>query len=442
VWGFAPSARLACNGGVTPRDDDDLSRRAAIAADATAVAAIAGRGLAAATAAIGDVHAAVSGRVFSLTGKPATPVRLMHNGISRGVYAAVGTGARAASKAAGQAVGAVATRRDHGMAQYRRLADRTGSDVVVGALNGAWGDTFVRWRNPLALEMTVRVAGKDVATTTDELRTAFPQAGSDVVVFVHGLCETDRAWWTKAEDHYGDRTSSHGSRLAAETGATPVYLRYNTGLHISDNGERLALLLDDLVTNWPVPVSRLTLVGHSMGGLVIRSACLHAEPLDVAWCGLTRRIVYLGSPHLGAPLEVAVTKAGIALRRLPETRPLANALASRSVGIKDLRYGAVQPGDWADVRDPDGWYEEPAECAPLFASADHYYVGVTLTQRQDHPVARMIGDALVTFPSASGNGPRRSLALEVDRGRHLGGLHHFDLLNHPRVWALLHEWLA
>jgi hypothetical protein len=78
----------------------------------------------------------------------------------------------------------------------------------------------------------------------------------------------------------------------------------------------------------------------------------------------------------------------------------------------------------------------------LLESAEHFYIGATLTRNQDHLVARMIGDALVTFPSASGAGPRRKLALDIDRGRHLGGLHHFDLLNHPRVWALLREWLV
>jgi hypothetical protein len=410
-------------------------------ADAVGAAMIAGRGLAATTAAIGDIHAALAGRVFSLTGRPATPVRLMHNGISKSVYRAVGGGARVASYAAGQVVGLTAAQRSR-TAGYIRVADRPAGDVVVGALNGAWGDTFARWRNPLALSMTIRAGGHDVDPTDAGLRDAFRQPSGDLVVFLHGLCETERAWWLRAEDHYADRSSSHGSRLAAETGATPVYLRYNTGLHISDNGEQLAVLLAQLVAHWPVTVTRLTLIGHSMGGLVIRSACCHAQEAELSWLEQVRRIVYLGSPHLGAPLEVAASAAGVALRKLPETRPFAKALASRSVGIKDLRYGDVRPADWSDIRDPDAWRAEPTECAPLLETAEHYYIGATLSRSQDHIVARMIGDALVTFPSASGAGPRRRLAFDIDRGRHLGGLHHFDLLNHPRVWALLKAWLV
>jgi pimeloyl-ACP methyl ester carboxylesterase len=418
-----------------------VTRQSEPLTDAKAAAAIAGRGLAATATAIGDVHAAIAHRVFKVTGRPATPVRLMHNGISRGVYAAIGTGARVAASAAGQVVGVVNAERGRG-ASYVRLADRPRGDAVVGALNGAWGDTFARWRNPLALTMSVRLDGHDVPLNPESLRATFPQASADVVVFLHGLCETERAWWLRSEQHYGERRSTHGSRIAARTGASPVYLRYNTGLHISDNGEQLAALLAELVAHWPVEVARLTLVGHSMGGLVIRSACCQALEAEEEWVGLVRRILYLGSPHLGAPLEVAATAAGAALQRLPETNPLATALASRSVGIKDLRYGDIRPVDWADIRDPDAWRQEPAECAPLLESAEHFYIGATLTRDQDHIVARMIGDALVTFPSASGSGPRRQLAFDIDRGRHLGGLHHFDLLNHPRVWEVVREWLG
>jgi hypothetical protein len=157
---------------------------------------------------------------------------------------------------------------------------------------------------------------------------------------------------------------------------------------------------------------------------------------------LTSRVVYLGSPHLGAPLELAATRAAAALRRLPETRALGDALTSRSVGIKDLRYGDVRSSDWADVVDLDAWRDEPVDCAPLLESAEHYYIGATLSRRQDTVAARVLGDALVTWPSASGNGRRRRLALDIDRGRHLGGLHHFDLLNHPRVYAVLEDWLG
>jgi pimeloyl-ACP methyl ester carboxylesterase len=322
------------------------------------------------------------------------------------------------------------------------LSERARGNVVVGALNGAWGDLLARTDSPLALRMTVRHQDRDVDVTADGLRAAFPAASGDVAVFVHGLCETDASWRMAAARHYGDPRSTHGSRLQAATGLTPVYIRYNTGLHVSDNGEHLDQLLSTLVAHWPVPLNRLTLVGHSMGGLILRSATHRDCSGARQWTPLVSRVVYLGSPHLGAPLEVGAAAAARMLRRLPETAPLARALATRSVGIKDLRFGDVLADDWAPYDDLDASRVEPDRCEPLLEDAEHYYVGATITRRHDTVAARIIGDALVPFHSASGQGKLRRLGLQVEHGRHLAGLHHFDLLNHPRVYDVLHDWLA
>jgi pimeloyl-ACP methyl ester carboxylesterase len=413
--------------------------------DARAAADVVGRALSGTSGVVRDVHAAVAQRIFGAVGPTGAPARLMHGGVSRGVYAAVGAGTRAAAGVAGMVAGAAIASRD--VAGDRvALRDTWLGAPVVAAVNGAWGDSLARWGNPLELGMTVRSRGRDVAVERDALRRAFPAASGDVVVFLHGLCESDASWWLSARQHWGDASSTHGSRLRELTGATPVYLRYNSGLHVSDNGARLDELLEQLVAAWPVRVDRLTLVGHSMGGLVARSACALAVDADGTknreWVRRLRRVVYLGSPHLGAPLEVGAVAAGLALNRLPETAPLAKALAGRSVGIKDLRFGALHAADWDSLEDPDAWRAAPTEDSPLLPEVDHYFIGVTITQAPDSRVARVLGDSLVTYTSASGDDGKRSLAFEVDRGRHLGGLHHFDLLNSPRVWEVLEAWLV
>ena len=112
------------------------------------------------------------------------------------------------------------------------------------------------------------------------------------------------------------------------------------------------------------------------------------------------------------------------------------------MGIKNLRFGDISAADCPDDADLDTWRPEPSECVPLLDSAEHYYIGATLGRRTDSVAARVLGDVLVPWPSASGTGRRRRLALDVDRGRHLAGLHHFDLLNHPRVYAVLRDWLS
>jgi pimeloyl-ACP methyl ester carboxylesterase len=406
--------------------------------DLKAALELAGRGLGAATAMVRDVHVAIARRAFTASGPASRPAHLMHDAISRKVYTAVGGGARIAATVSGVAVAARAA----GDPSYRPLADRPRGNVVVGAVNGAWGDFLARTGSPLALRMSVRVRGRDVGLTREQLAAAHPGATGDVVVFLHGLCETDASWALGALKRYGDATSTHGSRLSEELGVTPVFLRYNTGLHISDNGAQLSALLTELVDQWPVPLRRLTLIGHSMGGLVIRSASHVGCESDAPWIALTKRIVYLGSPHLGAPLEIGAARAARAMRRLPETKPVGDALAGRSLGIKDLRFGDVLATDWADIDDLDAERPEPGECPALLDGAEHYYIGATISRRHDTVAARVIGDALVPFASASGSGKVRRLGLDVDRGRHLGGLHHFDLLNHPRVYDVVKEWLA
>jgi PGAP1-like protein len=384
-----------------------------------------------------DVHRAVAERVFGAVGQVASPVRLLHDGIAEGVYAVVGAAhavlPRAASVLAAGAVGPG----DPVLSAARPAA----LALTLAVANGVWGDTL-RGRHPeLSLTMTVRSAGRDVTPTAEALAGAFAGATSRVAVFVPGLCETEEYWSLHSRRHYGTDRETYGSRLARDLGYTPVYLRYNTGLRISDNGARLASLLDDLVAGWPVPVTEIVLVGHSMGGLVIRSACHHAAVDGHRCAALVRHVFCLGTPHLGAPLEKGVNAAAWLLARAPETRPAARLLNSRSVGIKDLRYGALVAADWSDA-DPDEFLHDRCTEVPFLPHAGYYFIGATLTASADHPLAALAGDLFVQFPSASGRGRRRRIPFPVDHGRHLGGLHHFDLLNHPDVYNLLRHWLA
>jgi pimeloyl-ACP methyl ester carboxylesterase len=219
-----------------------------------------------------------------------------------------------------------------------------------------------------------------------------------------------------------------------------LYLRYNTGRHISDNGRDLAAMLEALVTNWPVAVEQLVLVGHSMGGLVARSACHAGEREGHAWTGPVSHVFCLGTPHLGADLEKGANVLSWGLSRLPETRPLAMALNARSVGIKDLRFGSCAEEDWRD-QDADEFLRDRCGEVPFLPHARYFFVGATLSPA---PLGRALGDLLVRMPSASGrgNGRGRRIPFEVDCGLELSGLTHFDLLCHPAVLGQLTAWLG
>jgi pimeloyl-ACP methyl ester carboxylesterase len=266
---------------------------------------------------------------------------------------------------------------------------------------------------------------------------AFPGATRRIVVFVHGLMGTEFPWrWFAAED--GD---TYGSRLARDLSVTPIYIRYNTGRHISANGRSLAELLERLVAAWPVEVDEVALIGHSMGGLVARSACCHGSEGGHDWARRVRHVVSLGTPHMGAPLAQAVHYVSAGLNALPETRPVAGLLRRRSSGIRDLRQGSVVDEDWKDC-DPDALGAVVCKEVPLLEGATHCFVTATIMSSETHPLSRLIGDWLVLQPSASGRSRSRRIPFEAEYGMHLGPSNHLALLNHPAVYDRLRTWLA
>jgi pimeloyl-ACP methyl ester carboxylesterase len=379
--------------------------------------------LARATGGIGSIQRAISARVFRAVGPGAALVRPVHEVITRGVYRGLGTGTRAL----GLAAGVVAASREGAV-----MSSSPRGAAVLAAITGLTGDALEEQGSPLAQPMAVRVGGEPVPLEPHALAAAFPEATPRVVVFLHGLMETEFSWGAR---------ETYGTRLARELGYTPVYVRYNSGVHISQNGRCLSELMNELHAAWPVDVERIALVGHSMGGLVARSACHHGAADGAAWAQLVKTSVSLGTPHMGAPLEQAVHYLSAGLARLPETRPFANFLRRRSGGIRDLRQGSLVDEDWRDC-DPDAL--RAAACAeiPLLEGATHCFVSATVTRSDRHPVGRMIGDTLVLKPSATGRSRTRRIPFEEEFGMHLGGAHHFALLNHPAVYEKLRAWLG
>jgi pimeloyl-ACP methyl ester carboxylesterase len=284
--------------------------------EATAVSRLAGIVLGGGTTRIHELHGGIAGRAFVGVGPAARPVQAIHDGIASFTYRAVG----ATLSAGASAVGALASRQVNG----RPLDDTPAARVALAILNGAHGDLLDRETPALATTMTLRQAGQVVLVQAHALAAAYPEASGRLVVFLHGLTETEGAWCYKSDRHHGRPGVTYGTLLEEDLGLTPLFLRYNTGLHISDNGRRLADLLDRLVGAWPVPLQDLVLVGHSMGGLVARSALHQAGGgTDAArpWTRLVRDTITLGTPHLGAPLERGVHALTHTLARLPETRP-------------------------------------------------------------------------------------------------------------------------
>jgi pimeloyl-ACP methyl ester carboxylesterase len=364
------------------------------------------------SARVKEMHKAIADQSFDvltripLIAGPAALVRTAHDAIAGGVYAAIHHGS-------GGLLGAASM-------VERNLPENAGEQPpgqiarsMRSALNAAFGDHLAQTGNVLAIEMGIYHHGRQLAIERDALAAAFPAAGRRLCVFIHGLA-FDEHCWQPADA----REIDFARELHAEFGYTSLYVRYNTGLPIADNGARLSALLEELAAAWPETVDDLLLIGHSMGGLVAREACELAAGDDLHWPQLTSMLICLGSPHLGSPVERLGHAVNTALDRHAVTAPLGKIAAIRSQGVKDLRHG------------PGASPETPHAIALRF-------LGGTLTDDVDHPLAGWFGDGLVTMGSATDH----PVTGDVKSAR-IGGIAHMALVTEPRVFAQIRDWLA
>lgn len=400
--GPAPSRRQPPSHPASPADGAGLAAALALATDYADQIVL---------GTVRDVHTAIASRAFGLTNLATAggsrSHQRVHDGISQAIYGGLSLGARLV------ATGLRASDR-----RGPRLEATAPGRQLLSVVNGLIGDRLAEERPELAIGMAVRRRGCDVPLEREALARAFPGATGDLVVFLHGLGENDDSWNVRREELGG----SYGSRLAVDTGWTPIFLRANTGLPISDNGAALASLLDGLVEHWPTEVRRIALVGHSMGGLILRAACAVVTDAERQWSRLVTDVVTLGTPHLGAPLERTVHVGARALGVLPESAPFGRILEYRSVGILGLRRGLA-----ADVQH--------------LPHARYHLVAATLAAARRHPVSEVFGDLLVRYPSAVGRDHRGREMFPGADVLHVRG-DHFGLLNHPQVYDALRRWLA
>ena len=308
---------------------------------------------------------------------------------------------------------------------------RPAMEAALAVLNGVVGDHLAATGNPLAIQMRLRREGVPLELRRASLAAALPGAGGRILVLVHGSCMNDLLWRRNGHDH--------GAALARDLGYTPLYLHYDSGRHVSTNGRDLAVLLEELVAAWPVRVAEVSLLGHSMGGLVSRSACHQAEEAGMRWRRHLRTMVFLGTPHHGAPAERLGNWVNVVLGAAPFTGPLARLPRIRSAGVTDLRHGSLLEADWQGRdrfgRGPDGRHPVPlprrVRCLAMAAS---------MAKGPDAPPR---GDGLVPVDSALGRhpDPERTLSLPTS-GRFIAyGAGHLDLLDRPEVYAHLRDWL-
>ncbi|HUS22593.1 MAG TPA: hypothetical protein VMZ66_11360 [Aeromicrobium sp.] len=375
-----------------------------------------------------DVHQAISKRAFGATRAVGGRVpESFHDAVMTSLYGAISGVLRISS-------GSIRALAKRGVGRPVE-SSRMGRGVVA-AVNGLIGDELRMVDDPQAIVMAVRKDGGDIPVSPWPIGESFRDATSHIVLFLHGLCESDESW------NQGDRstTSTYAQRIKDDTDGTPVFIRYNTGLRVSENGKHLDWLIRQLVASWPTDVTRITLVGHSMGGLVVRGATNHATASGQTWQHLVRDVICLGTPHTGAALEKVAHVGSRVLHFFPESRPFSSILNARSGGILDLRHGYITKEEWEGQDLTQLWGLDRIAAAPL-PHAEYHFVIATLGATKRHPFSTVLGDLLVHFSSAAGIG-RSGTVVDGARLEYLPSTHHFALLNHPRIADWLVQWIT
>jgi len=375
------------------------------------------------TALVEAMHAVIS---------PVVPSRHKKEARTAGITGLVYRTVRGATRVVGAGI-------DAALAQLVPLLETRDSspqrEAVVAALNGVLGDHLVATGNPLAIDMRLRRDGIALSLSQAHLRASMPAATGKVAVLIHGLAMNDVQWSRQGP--------GIGAALARDFGYTPVYLHYNTGLHISTNGRSFAALLEQLVDEWPVAVEELTVVAHSMGGLVTRSAHFYGARAELTWPGRLRRIFFLGTPHHGAPLERGGNALDFIIGLNPYSAPFARLGKIRSAGITDLRYGTVLDEEW-EGRDRFDGAKDARLPLPLPAGVECYAIAAVAGENPGAVGRDLLGDGLVPQASALGRHRDRRFALGIPKSRQWTGhgMKHLELQTRPEVYERIKGWLA
>ena len=381
-----------------------------------------------ATIGVTDLVEAMHKRVVHPPFLPSTPIQHLITSIANITYKNV----RRSTQFIGGGLDKILGKLTPMIGEIKTTDDR---EAIRSVLNGIVGDYLEEKENPLKITMQFRVRSKAISLDSRSLYATYSNINGKILLMVHGSCMNDIQWTQKEHNH--------GSALATALDKTPIYLHYNSGCHISSNGQNLNELLEKLVQNWPVPVEEIVIIAHSMGGLVTRSALYYGQQQQQTWTKYLKKMIFLGTPHHGAHLERIGNYLDVILESIPYTKPFARLGKIRSAGVTDLRFGNLIDEDWQGI-DRFEIQGDQRQYIPLPKQIECYSIAAVQEKAKVSVSSRRVGDGLVAIKSALGehNNPDKSLNFKKKNTWVVYENSHIDLLSNPKVYAKIKEWLV
>lgn len=352
-----------------------------------------------------------------------TPILGSHKEKASGLTGAIYKSINAVTHLLGEGINAVLNKTSQMQDEYSGAHKLSKTrEAVAAAMNGVLGDHFDEGDNPLAIQMSFRINGQ--ALNKNQLQEVFNNTENTITVLIHGLCMNDLQWTRDGHNH--------GDLLEQELGHTVIYLHYNSGLHVSENGRQLSELLYELELDDSVSINLLC---HSMGGLVARSACYYAKTLNHSWSSSVDKMIFLGTPHHGAILAKGGHWADVFLQISPYSAPFAKITKVRSNGLHDLRHGYVKDEDWQVV--------EERTIVPLLENIECYAIATTTSEYASKYHEKIVGDGLVSINSALGIHKDKKLDLKIAKQNQWTSpnIGHMQQLSHKEIYQVIENWM-
>ena len=381
-----------------------------------------------ATIGITDLVEAMHKRVVHPPLLPSTPIQNLITKIAGITFKNIRWSARFIGNGTDKALGKLSS-------LFGEIEAKDDKEAIRAVLNGVIGDYLKKNENPLMINMQFRHQAKVISLDSKSIEKAYPTINGKILLMVHGSCLNDIQWTRKEHNH--------GMALAKELHKTPIFLHYNSGLHISTNGQEFNELLEELVLHWPVPVEELVIIAHSMGGLVSRSALYYGQQMQKSWTKYLKKIIFLGTPHHGAPMAKAGNFLDVALEAIPYAKPFARLGKIRSAGVTDLKYGNLLDQDWQN-NDRFKIQGDQRQNISLPERVECYSIAGIACKETGSKSSKLLGDKMVGVKSALGQhkNPDKNLHFKKENTWIAYESSHSELLSNPKIYTKIKSWMV